>query len=132
MGKKRIELGKREMLEQEGGMEVVNWAQCGCCGMWEECTVGYMEWVKGRFGGVWVCGLCQEAIKDEQVRLGVGIEVALRAHATFRETVSQDPALGVARSVLNLLKKFISSSSSSAPKDSNGSSPSVSACLLQS
>ncbi|KAJ6418662.1 hypothetical protein OIU84_001933 [Salix udensis] len=60
------------------GGEVVGRAECGCCGMWEECTLEYIGWVRARFGGVWVCGLCEEAIKDERVRLGVGVEVALR------------------------------------------------------
>ncbi|XP_073261098.1 uncharacterized protein [Populus alba] len=73
--------------------EVVERAECGCCGMWEEYTMGYIGWVQARFGGVWVCGLCEEAIKDEQARLGVGVEVALRIHATFRETANADPPI---------------------------------------
>ncbi|KAB5531742.1 hypothetical protein DKX38_018412 [Salix brachista] len=58
--------------------EVVGRAECGCCGMWEECTLEYIGWVRARFGGVWVCGLCEEAIKDERARLGGGVEVAPR------------------------------------------------------
>ncbi|KAG6745707.1 hypothetical protein POTOM_050210 [Populus tomentosa] len=93
--------------------EVVETAECGCCGMWEECTMGYIGWVQERFGGVWVCGLCEEAIKDEQARLGVGVEVALRIHATFRETANADPPIHVAQSILQLIKKIMSSTSSS-------------------
>jgi hypothetical protein len=93
--------------------EVVKRAECACCGIWEECTIGYIGWVQERFGGVWVCGLCEEAIKDEQARLGVGVEVALRVHATFREAAHADPAARVARSIVELIKKIMSSSVSS-------------------
>lgn len=88
-----------------GSNEVLKRAECGCCGMWEECTLGYIRWVKQRFAGTWVCGLCEEAIKDEQARLGVGVEAALRVHATFVETANADPAIAIARSILLLLKK---------------------------
>ncbi|KAF9671256.1 hypothetical protein SADUNF_Sadunf12G0028500 [Salix dunnii] len=93
--------------------EVVERAECGCCGMWEECTLEYIGWVRARFGGVWVCGLCEEAIKDEQARLGVGVEVALRVHATFRETANAGPPIHVAQSIVQLIKKIMSSTSSS-------------------
>ncbi|XP_043695914.1 uncharacterized protein LOC122646430 [Telopea speciosissima] len=102
--------------------EVVKRAECGCCGMWEECTVDYIGWVKERFGGIWVCGLCEEAIKDEQARLGVGVEVALRVHAMFLETAQPDPAICIAGSIIHLLKKILSSSSSTS--SSNASQPS--------
>ncbi|KAF8376769.1 hypothetical protein HHK36_031561 [Tetracentron sinense] len=92
--------------------EVVKRAECGCCGMWEECTVGYIGWVQERFGGIWVCGLCEEAIKEVQARLGVDVEVALRIHAMFRETMNADPTISFARSIVQILKKIMSSSSS--------------------
>ncbi|KAM0952821.1 hypothetical protein DsansV1_C02g0017411 [Dioscorea sansibarensis] len=90
-----------------GSREVVVVAKCRCCGIWEECTAGYIHSVEEKFGGVWVCGLCEEAIKDEQVRLGVGVETALQVHASFRETVSVDPIIRFAHSLLQLLKKKI-------------------------
>ncbi|XP_040996215.1 uncharacterized protein LOC121242418 [Juglans microcarpa x Juglans regia] len=90
--------------------EVVKRVKCGCCGMWEECTVEYIEWVQERFGGFWVCGLCEEAIKDEQARLGVGVEAALRVHATFLESAHADPTARMAPSILQLIKKIMSSS----------------------
>ncbi|KAJ6764937.1 hypothetical protein OIU74_023749 [Salix koriyanagi] len=87
-------------------------AECGCCGMWEECTLEYIGWVRARFGGVWVwvwvCGLCEEAIKDERARLGGGVEVAPRVHASFREIANAGP-----QSIIHLIKKFMSSTSSS-------------------
>ncbi|KAI4347308.1 hypothetical protein L6164_008130 [Bauhinia variegata] len=98
------------------GSEVVKRAECGCCGIWEECTSAYIGWVKERFGGVWVCGLCEEAIKDEQARLGVTTQVALRIHATFRDTKTIAPPPHIAHSILQLIRKIISSSSSSLAK----------------
>lgn len=73
--------------------------------------MGYIRWVQERFAGTWVCGLCEEAIKDAQSRLGVGIEDALQVHATFVETANADPAICIARSILQLLKKIMSSKS---------------------
>ncbi|KAH7529289.1 hypothetical protein FEM48_Zijuj05G0168700 [Ziziphus jujuba var. spinosa] len=95
--------------------EAVKAEKCGCCGLWEECTMGYIGCVQERYGGVWVCGLCEEAIKDEQARLGVGVgvEVALKIHATFRETANANPTPYVTDSIMQLIKKIISSSSSS-------------------
>ncbi|OAY73364.1 hypothetical protein ACMD2_26258 [Ananas comosus] len=84
--------------------------ECRCCGMWEECTMDYIKRVKDQFGGVWVCGLCAEAIKDEQLRLGVEREAAMLVHAKFREIASVDPTIRIAQSLLQLLKKMISSS----------------------
>lgn len=89
--------------------EIVKSAKCECCGIWEECTVDYIHSVKEQFGGAWVCGLCSEAIKEEQSRLGVELEVAMQLHAKFRETASIDPTVQIARSFLDLLKKMISS-----------------------
>jgi hypothetical protein len=94
-------------LREMASDEVVKRVECACCGIWEECTTGYIRWVQERFGGVWVCGLCEEAIKDEQARLGVGVEVALRVHATFRDLAAHaDPAA----SIVELIKKIMSSS----------------------
>ncbi|KAK3224615.1 hypothetical protein Dsin_004477 [Dipteronia sinensis] len=93
--------------------EVVKRAECGCCGIYEECTTDYILWVQQRFGGVWVCGLCEEAIKEEQARQGdgIGVEVALRLQAAFRSetTIRIAPV-----SILQLIKKIMSSSSNSA------------------
>ncbi|CAN0846845.1 hypothetical protein LINGRAHAP2_LOCUS4652 [Linum grandiflorum] len=34
----------------------------------EECTPEYIERIRERYSGKWVCGLCNEAVKDEIVR----------------------------------------------------------------
>ncbi|KAB1224535.1 hypothetical protein CJ030_MR2G007122 [Morella rubra] len=57
--------------------EVVKKAECGCCGIWEKCTL---------------------------------VEVALQVHANFREAAHADPAARIAHSILQLIKKMLSSS----------------------
>ncbi|KAL6846609.1 hypothetical protein ACP4OV_024057 [Aristida adscensionis] len=86
-------------------------ATCACCGIAEECTARYAARVAAQFGGAWVCGLCAEAIKDEAARRGVGLEAATRAHAEFVGSVAGAGGAGVhvARALLQLLKKVISS-----------------------
>lgn len=96
-----------------GSTEMLMVAECGCCGMWEECTLDYVKCVKARFAGVWVCGLCAEAIKDEQARLGLGIEAAVTIHAKFREIATSEPTIDIARSLLKLLKKMITNATKS-------------------
>jgi len=97
-----------------GGTDAVTTtATCACCGMDEECTPRYVARVAAQFGGAWVCGLCAEAIKDEAVRRGVGLEAARRAHAEFVASAAagaasgSGPAVQVVRALLQLLKKVI-------------------------
>ncbi|GMI75706.1 hypothetical protein HRI_001239900 [Hibiscus trionum] len=40
-------------------------AKCECCGMSEECTPEYIERVRSKYMGKWICGLCAEAVKEE-------------------------------------------------------------------
>ncbi|URD92537.1 hypothetical protein MUK42_00201 [Musa troglodytarum] len=69
----------------EARPEVVS-AVCECCGLTEECTPAYVEAVRGRFSGRWVCGLCGEAVEDEIGRAGrrLSTEEALVRHTSFR------------------------------------------------
>ncbi|XP_010416002.2 PREDICTED: uncharacterized protein LOC104701935 [Camelina sativa] len=41
---------------------------CECCGLTEECTQSYIEMIKERYMGKWICGLCSEAVKYEVIR----------------------------------------------------------------
>eukprot|EP01018_Ginkgo_biloba_P033228 Gb_05535 [translate_table: standard] len=63
----------------------VQFARCKCCGLTEECTPDYIARVSERFYGVWICGLCAEAVKEEVCRAKncIGMEEALRAHMAF-------------------------------------------------
>ncbi|MED6192526.1 hypothetical protein PIB30_011057 [Stylosanthes scabra] len=64
---------------------VVEFAICDCCGLTEECTPGYIERIRERYHGKWVCGLCGEAVKDEIVRSErlVSTEEAMTKHMNF-------------------------------------------------
>ncbi|KAF8111264.1 hypothetical protein N665_0076s0248 [Sinapis alba] len=41
---------------------------CDCCGLTEECTQSYIETIRERYMGKWICGLCSEAVKYEVIR----------------------------------------------------------------
>jgi len=96
-----------------GSTRLLKEAECVCCGMLEEGTLDYTKCVKARFGGIWVCRLRAEAVKDEQARLGLEIEAALMVHAKFREIGSGEPDIDIAQSLLKRLKKIISASNTS-------------------
>lgn len=64
----------------------VDFAKCDCCGLTEECTLEYIERIRERYQGKWICGLCAEAVKDEIVRCEerlISSEEALSRHFTF-------------------------------------------------
>ncbi|CAN0908456.1 hypothetical protein LINGRAHAP2_LOCUS25296 [Linum grandiflorum] len=63
-------------------------ARCDCCGLAEECTPEYIERIRERYSGKWVCGLCNEAVKDEIVRKTkekrlISTDEALARHMSF-------------------------------------------------
>ncbi|MCO5577931.1 hypothetical protein L7F22_031766 [Adiantum nelumboides] len=91
-GEKRKE-GKEEAAEQLKKAEQrkdweVGRVECECCGMEEECTKGYEERVRGGLCGHFLCGLCEEAVREEHKRLGgrraaceeASLQAALQAH----------------------------------------------------
>ncbi|KAI9102877.1 hypothetical protein K1719_023316 [Acacia pycnantha] len=63
----------------------VEFAICDCCGLTEECTPAYIERIRERYYGKWICGLCAEAVKDEIVRSErlVSTEEAMTKHMNF-------------------------------------------------
>ncbi|KAI3766409.1 hypothetical protein L2E82_16466 [Cichorium intybus] len=72
----------------------VEFAECDCCGLTEECTPAYMERIRERYQGKWICGLCGEAVKDEIVRSErlISTEEAMTRHMTFcRASKSSGP-----------------------------------------
>ncbi|KAL2555032.1 hypothetical protein Fot_08651 [Forsythia ovata] len=50
------------------GQNEVDFVECDCCGLTEECTMSYIETVRERYKGKWICGLCAEAVNDEVLR----------------------------------------------------------------
>jgi Protein of unknown function (DUF1677) len=78
-------------------------AKCECCGLREDCT--NIRSVKADFGGMWLCGLCSESVKDEAGKAGMGeIEDAVRAHMSFCGKLNSNPAIRVAEGMRQLSK----------------------------
>ncbi|KAL2346619.1 hypothetical protein Fmac_000619 [Flemingia macrophylla] len=71
--------------------------KCYCCGLTEECTPTYIDGVKKRYEGRWICGLCAEAVKEEEgLKLKdddviVSTDEALKRHMKFRSSTSSPP-----------------------------------------
>ncbi|KAF8388917.1 hypothetical protein HHK36_025599 [Tetracentron sinense] len=84
-------------------------AKCECCGMSEECTPEYIQRVRGKFSGKWICGLCAEAVKEEMGKNGGKGEEALSAHMSvcvrFNRLGRTYPALFHAEAMRDILKK---------------------------
>ncbi|XP_050230951.1 uncharacterized protein LOC126679969 [Mercurialis annua] len=73
----------------------VEFAKCECCDLTEECTPAYIETIRERYNGKWMCGLCAEAVKDEIVRSTdrlISTEEAMARHMNFcKKFVSSGP-----------------------------------------
>ncbi|KAG0448869.1 hypothetical protein HPP92_027612 [Vanilla planifolia] len=63
----------------------LNFAECECCGLGEECTPAYIDRVRERHHGSWICGLCSEAVQDEihRAEYRISIEEAIDRHMRF-------------------------------------------------
>ncbi|KAK4267409.1 hypothetical protein QN277_024195 [Acacia crassicarpa] len=84
-------------------------AKCECCGMSEECTQEYIERVRDKFLGKFVCGLCSEAVKEETEKNGGKKEEAINAHMNacvrFNKFGRAFPVLFQAEAMKEMLKK---------------------------
>ncbi|OIW03801.1 hypothetical protein TanjilG_30077 [Lupinus angustifolius] len=84
-------------------------AKCECCGMCEECTPEYIEHIRDKFQGKFVCGLCSEAVKEELEKNGGNKEDALNAHMSacvrFNKFGRAFPVLFQAEAMKEILKK---------------------------
>uniref|UniRef100_F6HXV1 DUF1677 domain-containing protein n=1 Tax=Vitis vinifera TaxID=29760 RepID=F6HXV1_VITVI len=79
----------------------VEFAKCDCCGLTEECTPEYIETVRERYNGRWICGLCSEAVKEEMIQM-----------KRFQRLISTEEAVD---QHMNFCKNFRSSSPPSNP-----------------
>ncbi|CAL0322058.1 unnamed protein product [Lupinus luteus] len=84
-------------------------AKCECCGMCEECTPEYIEHIRDKFLGKFVCGLCSEAVKGELEKNGGNKEDALIAHVSacvkFNKFARVFPVLFQAEAMKEILKR---------------------------
>lgn len=84
-------------------------ARCECCGMSEEYTQEYIDKMRDRFLGKWICGLCAEAVEGEVEKHGGSKEAALNAHMSacvrFNKLGRAYPVLFQAEAMREMLKK---------------------------
>ncbi|GMH17572.1 hypothetical protein Nepgr_019413 [Nepenthes gracilis] len=93
----------------------VEFANCDCCGLTEECTPAYIERIRERHIGKWICGLCAEAVKDEVVRSEalIGTEEALTRHFNvckdFRSShpPPDDPTIHLITAMRQILRRSL-------------------------
>ncbi|XP_028798054.1 uncharacterized protein LOC114753538 [Neltuma alba] len=105
------EICKEEIQDQKAlpPISEVEDAKCECCGMSEEFTTEYIERVRDKYLGKWVCGLCAEAVKEELEKNGGRKEEALNAHISacvkFNKYGRAFPVLVQAQAMKEMLKK---------------------------
>ncbi|KAI3803337.1 hypothetical protein L1987_31488 [Smallanthus sonchifolius] len=94
-------------------------AKCDCCGLTEECTPEYIERIRERYQGKWICGLCGEAVKDEIMRSKrlISTEEALARHVSFcRTPISSgpptDPTVHLIAAMRQILRRSLDSPAS--------------------
>jgi Protein of unknown function (DUF1677) len=92
-------------------------ATCECCGLTEECTSGYVNKIRERHLGRWICGLCAEAVRYEmhRSRWNIPIEEAIDRHVgflkRFKAEVAPPPEVASERliqAVCRLLRRSLS------------------------
>ncbi|OVA15504.1 Protein of unknown function DUF1677 [Macleaya cordata] len=107
----------------------IEMAKCECCGLKEDCTQDYINEVKAKFDGKWLCGLCAEAVRDEAMRSGkkkqsssiILIDEAVKAHMSFCRKFKSNPAVRVADGMRQMLIRRRSGDLSSSTSHSNSS-----------
>ncbi|XP_044495761.1 uncharacterized protein LOC123218379 [Mangifera indica] len=94
----------------------VEFAKCDCCGLTEECTPEYIETIRQRYQGKWICGLCAEVIKDEIIRTErlISAEEAMTKHMDYCKTFRSsrpppDPAILLISAMRQILRRSLDS-----------------------
>ncbi|KAK6153562.1 hypothetical protein DH2020_013201 [Rehmannia glutinosa] len=103
-------------VNKHSGQLEVDFAKCDCCGLTEECTPSYIETIRERYGGKWICGLCAEAVKDEILRCQklISRDEAMARHFSFCNKFRdsgppQDPTVHLIRAMRQVLRKSLES-----------------------
>ncbi|KAK9726883.1 hypothetical protein RND81_05G243400 [Saponaria officinalis] len=101
----------------------IQFIKCECCGLTEECTPAYIEKIRKRYMGKWICGLCSEAVKDEVARFQrlITTEEALNRHVNvcrkFQSScppAGGDPAVHLISAMRSILRRSLDSRSAPA------------------
>ncbi|KAJ8751083.1 hypothetical protein K2173_016264 [Erythroxylum novogranatense] len=93
-----------------GAQSEVEFAQCECCGLTEECTPEYIAHVRDMHGGRWICGLCAEAVQDETRRSkrDITAEQALKLHMKFcQQFISSRPPTNPTEDLISAMKQLL-------------------------
>lgn len=105
-------------------------AKCECCGMSEECTPEYIEKVREKFAGKWICGLCAEAVKEEMEKNGgkknEAVDTHMNACVRFNKFGRAYPVLFQAEAMREMFKKNAGRglrAKSMSPRDKSGPKP---------
>ncbi|XP_019430408.1 PREDICTED: uncharacterized protein LOC109337809 [Lupinus angustifolius] len=88
----------------------VEFAICDCCGLTEECTQAYIEGIRERYNGKWVCGLCAEAVKYEIVRSKrlISTEEAFTKHMNFcKKFKTLSPPLNPTMHLISAMRQIL-------------------------
>lgn len=98
----------------------VEYVKCDCCGLIEECTLAYIQRIRERYQGKWICGLCEEAVKYEMRMMNTQEEdEALNQHMSFcNEFRLSSPPTNPAVHLISALRSILRRS-----LDSPGSTP---------
>ncbi|CAI9771727.1 unnamed protein product [Fraxinus pennsylvanica] len=103
-------LGKELETNVELDDELLQAAECECCGLKEECTKEYITNIRNSHSGKWVCGLCSEVVKERLKHEPIiTIEEAVSTHRNFcqefNSTTRLNPKLSLACAMRNIAKK---------------------------
>lgn len=112
-----INSGPEGPVNMISGQIEVDFVKCDCCGLTEECTLAYIETIRQRYGGKWICGLCGEAVKDEILRCQklISPDEAMARHFSFCNKIRtpgppQDPTVHLIRAMRQIMIKSLESS----------------------
>ncbi|KAK8913622.1 hypothetical protein KSP39_PZI023417 [Platanthera zijinensis] len=86
----------------------VEQAKCECCGMTEECTKAYIQHIRAKFSGRWICGLCTEAVNEEMKKVGANEEALdkhMKACSTFSRIARTQPVRYQAEAMRDMFRK---------------------------
>ena len=122
-----------ETAEAEAETAAVSSVKCYCCGLTEECTPRYIDRVRERYEGRWICGLCAEAVEEETLKSprDMSTDEALKRHVSFFQkfrSSSSSPPNKPTQDLILAMKQLLfrsldSSSSSSRSSTRTGKDP---------